>query len=464
MLPIRVRLTLWYLLIFGLALVALTAIVYAVLSENLRAEVDRTLLLKAADVHMTMLAKSEIGSHGEIPLPENMLSPMNEFSSPGVYIQITDARGVVIATSTNIQGWQLPVDPAVIADGLAGKRSIVTLAADQNENLRVVTMPLTQNNRILGLIQVGQSLHNVDITIRQIGYYLILSVLGTLVVGGIAGWFLAGKALSSIDEITRTAQLIETEQDLGRRIEFKGPQDEIGRLVSTLNEMIGRIEDTFQMQRRFIADSSHELRTPLTVIRGNVDLLERDVDEECRQESLQSIKRETERMSKIVSDLLLLAQLDRQQLVERKPVQLDTILLETFREAKLLAGGRKVEIGLEDVVTVQGDADQLRRMFWNLVSNAIKYTPEDGKITLSLYKKDDWAYLKVTDTGIGIAEEDVPHLFDRFYRVDKARSRAQGGTGLGLAIVKSIAEMHGGKVKVASSLGKGSSFLVQLKL
>lgn len=459
--PIRTRLTLWYLFILGAALVALTVLVYVVLVDNLRSEVDRTLVLKAADVHMAISTQEPVAPN-QVPLPKSMLSPMNEFTSPGVYIQITDARGVVIGSSANLQGQQLPVDPVVIAEGLAGKQSIVTLAAGPNERVRIMTMPLTHRDKILGLVQVGQSLHSVDLAVQRVGYFLILSVLGTLVIAGVAGWFLAGKTLSRIDEITRTAQLIQTGRDLGRRIEFKGPQDEIGRLVTTLNEMIGRIEETFHMQRRFIADSSHELRTPLTVIQGNLDLLERDVDDECRQESIQSIKRETSRMSKIVSDLLLLAQLDRQQMLERKPVQLDSILLETFREARLIADGRKVEIGREDAVTVLGDADQLRRMLWNLVSNAIKYTSDGGRITLSLYKEDGWACLEVADTGAGIAQDDIPHLFDRFYRVDKARSR--GGTGLGLAIVKSIAEMHGGSVSVSSVLGKGSAFLVKLRL
>ena len=461
--PIRLRLTLWYLLIFGVALVGLTTLVYFIIADDLRQEVDRAIVLKAADVHMAIIGRGEAGQLRDGSVSQSILSPMNEFTSPGIYIQVIDARGAVIGTSANLQGQQLPIEPTIIADGLAGKQSIVTLAAGQNERVRVVTMPLVVNREVLGLVQVGESLHNVDVIVRQIAYFLILSVLGTLVLAGIAGWFLAGKALSRIDEITRTAQLIQTGQDLGRRIEFQGPQDEIGRLVNTLNAMIERIDDTFHAQKQFIADSSHELRTPLTVIRGNVDLLERDVDEECRQESLRSIKRETERMSKIVADLLLLAQLDQLQAIEPKPVQLDTLLLETFREAKLLANGRKVELGREDAVTVMGDADQLKRMLWNLVSNAIKYTPERGKVILSLYRSGDLACLQVEDTGIGIAKEDIPSVFDRFYRVDKARSRAQGGTGLGLAIVKSVVDLHGGTIAVSSAPGKGSTFTVQLK-
>jgi heavy metal sensor kinase len=324
-------------------------------------------------------------------------------------------------------------------------------------------MPLTGNNRVLGLVQVGQSLHNVEVATRTIGYFLLVSVIGTLILASVAGWFLAGKALQPIDNITRTAQMIQTTNDLGRRLEFRGPMDELGRLVNTLNDKFARIEQTFRIQEQFVADSSHELRTPLTVIRGNVDLLERDMDQESRQESLRSIKREAERMSNIVSDLLLLAQLDRHQTAERRPVQLDTLLLETFRDAKMLAKNKRVELGREDAVSVFGDPDRLGRMMWNLVSNAIRYTPDGGKITLSLYRQDGWAHLQVADTGIGIAPGDIPHLFDRFYRVDKARSRAIGGTGLGLAIVKSIVDMHGGEITVTSTPGHGSTFTVRLR-
>lgn len=462
--PIRIRITLWYLLVFGLALAMLTTFVYFVISDNLRAEVDRTIILRAADVHMAFGSRGDLAALQGSAATSSALSPINEFSSPGIYIQVVDVRGVVVGTSANLQGQQLPVDPVIVAEGLAGKQSVVTLAAGGSENVRVITMPLTENNRVSGLVQVGQSLHNVDVAVRTISYFLILSVLGTLVLAGLAGWFLAGKALQPIDDITQTAQLIQTGNDLGRRLELQGPSDELGRLVSTLNDMFARIEDTFRVQEQFIADSSHELRTPLTVIRGNIDLLERDMDEESRRESLQSIKREAERMSKIVSDLLLLAQLDRQQIIERRPVQLDTLLLETFRDAKMLADGKKVELGREDAVSVLGDAHQLSRMMWNLVSNALKYTPAGGKITLSLHKEGGWACLQVADTGIGISEEDIPHLFDRFYRADKARSRALGGTGLGLAIVSSIVEMHGGEVNVASALGQGSTFTVRLKI
>jgi signal transduction histidine kinase len=304
----------------------------------------------------------------------------------------------------------------------------------------------------------------VETATLQIGYWLALGALGVILVAGVLGWFLARKAFASVDRVIESAKLIDLSAEPGKRLHYDTPHDEIGKLVQTLNSMLERTEQSLESQRQFIADSSHELRTPLTTIRGNVDLLERQTDDACRKESLDSIKREAERMSRIVQNLLLLAQIDAQQAFNPRQVELDTILLDVFRQAKTMCNGRTIQLGNEDQVTVMGDADQLKQMVLNLVDNAIKHTSPDGRITLSLGKDDKWAWIEVNDDGVGIPAEHLPKIFDRFYRVDKARSRAQGGTGLGLAIVKSIAELHGGRVTVSSALGKGSTFTIWLRL
>jgi len=276
----------------------------------------------------------------------------------------------------------------------------------------------------------------------------------------------AHRALKPLDAMTETALQITRTDDLSRRISMTGvAHDEVGRLAEAFNDTLERLERLFNAQRRFLADVSHELRTPLTTIRGNVDLLRRmgGADET----SLDAIQSEAERMSRLVGDLLLLAQSDAGTLpTARHPVELDTLLFEVYREALVLAGGVDLSIGEIDQAIVLGDRDRLYQLLLNLVSNAVKYTPEGGKVSIGLSKVNEWARLVVTDSGIGIPPEELPHVFERFYRVDKARTRSQGGSGLGLAIAQRIAAIHGGRIEVASDgvNGHGSTFSVWLPL
>jgi signal transduction histidine kinase len=247
-------------------------------------------------------------------------------------------------------------------------------------------------------------------------------------------------------------------------VSYTGPADEVGELATTFDYMIEHLDKGFQSQKRFVADASHELRGPLTVISGNLDLLKRKLNEKDRYESEASIRRETTRMSKIVEDLLFLADVESGELAHQQIVALEEILIEERDRAQTIAGDREIIIGQQDKLVIKGDAQKLRQLLSNLIDNAIKYTPEHGTVMLSLFRDGEWARLEVADTGIGIAPESQPHIFDRFYRVDRARSRLSSSTGLGLAIVKGIVDQHGGKVTVSSELGKGSKFTVWLKL
>jgi signal transduction histidine kinase len=275
---------------------------------------------------------------------------------------------------------------------------------------------------------------------------------------------LIGRALSPVKRVTATAQSIASSSDLSRRVNYHGPKDEIGQLAATFDQMIEQLDWLMRSQRSFVADASHELRGPLTVIRGNVDLLKRNLSEEDRSESIRVLEAEMTRMTRVVNDLLVLAEVESGQLDREQTVSLKELLLDAHERALQLAGERQVVIGRQEDLWVKGDAHRLDQLLGNLVGNAIKYTPEQGTVTLSLYQDGDWARLDVADTGMGIPAEHLPHIFERFYRVDKARSRRSGGSGLGLAIVKGIAEQHGGKVSVTSEPGKGSTFSVWLRL
>jgi signal transduction histidine kinase len=288
------------------------------------------------------------------------------------------------------------------------------------------------------------------------------------------GRFLAARALAPIADITRTALQISRADDLGRRIEYHGPPDEVGRLAGAFNHMLARLERLFGAQQRVIADISHELRTPLTTVRANLDLIRRMGADDT---SLDAIQGETERMTRLVGDLMLQAQLDAGELpIRHEPVQLDDLLLDLYRQARTIAGGKlEVVLGEEDQVCVLGDPDRLRQLLLNLVDNAVKYTPPGGRVTLGLARAAGFARVTVRDTGGGIPPEELPFIFDRFYRIDKARSRpptppasgeqggsGQGGAGLGLSIAQSIAQAHGGNISVESAPGQGTTFTVTL--
>jgi signal transduction histidine kinase len=227
--------------------------------------------------------------------------------------------------------------------------------------------------------------------------------------------------------------------------------------------MLGRLERLFEGQKRLVANVSHELRTPLTTIQGNLDLLRRGAAEDpaMRGEAIRAIADETGRMRRILDDLLLLAQADAGLKLHLQPVELDTLLLDVYRQAQLMAQGVTVRLGAEDQALVAGDHDRLRQLLLNLVINALKYTPAGGQVTLRLSRAAGWVRVEVSDTGIGIGPEDLPHIFERFYRADRSRGRS-GGSGLGLPIAQWIAEAHGGRIEVASQLGQGSAFSLWL--
>jgi signal transduction histidine kinase len=279
-------------------------------------------------------------------------------------------------------------------------------------------------------------------------------------------WFFTARALSPLVDITESALRISGADDLSQRIPQRGPEnDEMGRLVTAFNDTLGRLEQLFSSQQRFLADVSHELRTPLTVIKGNADLMRRMA--KVDKESLDNIEDEADRLTRLVGDLLLEAQAESGKLpLHFAPVELDTLLLEVFKEMRILARER-VQLKLPEIdqIVINGDRDRLKQVLINLVANAIKYTPQGGEVYLSLGKVGDNARLIVRDTGLGIPAEDLPHIFERFYRAEKSRSRSKvGGFGLGLSIAYWIVNHHGGQIEVDSAEGKGTTFCIYLPL
>jgi signal transduction histidine kinase len=289
---------------------------------------------------------------------------------------------------------------------------------------------------------------------------------GSVAVGvaGLVGWSTAGAALRPLDRVTETAERITRADDLSRRLPLTGPaRGEVGRLTEAFNATLERLEGLFETQRRFLADVSHELRTPLTTIRGNVDLIRRK--KAADPESLEAIKSEVDRMSRLVNDLLLLVQAESGRLpLAMEPIELDTLMLDVFKQAKLLASnGVRVELGREEQIQVRGDRDRLKQVLLNLVANALEHTGSGGVVTLSLESVEGWARLTVSDTGRGMPQDELPHIFERFYRIDPSRKRTElSGAGLGLSIAYWITRSHNGRIEVASEVGKGTTFSVWL--
>jgi signal transduction histidine kinase len=253
--------------------------------------------------------------------------------------------------------------------------------------------------------------------------------------------------------------------DLSRRIELPGPDDELKQLADTFDAMLARLDAAFAAQRQFVADASHELRNPLAIIRTNVDVALADprADPEDLRHTIAVVKRASDRMARLVDDLLALAR-RQEPTLEHEPVDLGAAVAEASDDFVVPAAARNIVLdrAIARGVTVTGDRDALKRAVANLLENAVRLAPEGSRIRLATGSEGDRAWVAVADEGPGIAPEDQPHVFDRFWRADKARSRADGGTGLGLAIVRQIAESHGGRVRLQSKVGVGSSFVIWL--
>ena len=346
---------------------------------------------------------------------------------------------------------------------------------------RVLTFPIRARGQTVNVLQVGTSLEGLLQARRHFLITLAALVPVALLLAGSGGWMLARRALRPVDQMTLAARRIEAE-DLSLRIAGPRTDDELGRLARTLNEMLARLESGFAQVRRFSADASHELRTPLTVLKGEIEVALRSPRDSMEyRRVLSSTLEEVERMARLVEDLLLLSRADAGGLRwESERVELDHLVEEVAKQGDVLARGKQIRVQLKELapLIIQGDGRRLKQLLLNLVDNAIKYTPAGGEVALALramapVSSDavdsapparEEAEIIVQDTGIGIAPEDIPRIFERFYRADPARSREAGGAGLGLCIGKTIAEAHGGRIEVESSPGTGSTFRVVLPI
>jgi heavy metal sensor kinase len=448
---VRTRLTLWYAGVLGLSLIAFALLAYYAAAEIFHRRQDELLRSTAqtvASAYVEELAEQHsIAKAGEVVLLE--------LTFPNRYVEVIDNTGQPLAWSRNLSGKTFAIPSAT--------SGVVTV-----EGLRAAVVPLSAEQN-LGFAVVAEPLSVIDDGLRQLRRNFFAGVPLVLLLASAGGYFLARKSLAPIASMNSQTQRI-TAESLSRRLDVTSPRDELGRLATTINDLLARLESAFNEQQRFIADASHELRTPLAVLRGETEVAlakRRTADE--YQQSLSLIQEEAERLSRIVEDLFILARqpIDAPARLMRERVSLNETVKDCARAAQVLASRKGVRLITEnDVPSIQltGDKELITRMLLNLLDNAVKYTPAGGEISLALTRQNGNAEITVRDTGIGIAESDRQRIFDRFYRVDKARSRALGGAGLGLSIVRWIVEVHGGEIYIDSSPGRGSTFTVDLPL
>lgn len=382
-------------------------------------------------------------------------------------IQVLDSTGAIVYRSDNLEEDSLILSKSFMSsvqDSVAKDTTISQVLTGKNEPEQIRIAAARSRS---ALIVVGYPIGEIEALLEQFFSFLIILGPSVLLLSTIGGWFLARASLHPVDEITRTAQDI-TASNLSRRLPVPKTNDEIGRLSETLNDMISRLESSFERIRQFTADASHELRTPLTILTGELELAlrTRKTPQEY-QDVLSSALQEVLRLSHVVESLLLLSRTDTGQVsLHMEPTNLTETLADLADAATILGTQKDIYITFrhsEDLV-VLADHAKLYQMFLNLVDNAVKYTPEGGMISIAIHRDGTYAEVRVRDTGIGISPEHRKKIFDRFYRVDKARSRELGGAGLGLSIVQWIVEIHGGTITVESEPGQGSTFIVRLPL
>jgi signal transduction histidine kinase len=451
---LRLRLTLLYSILVGGILLVFGAAVYSLISIILLNQVDDMLAGTVQDI----IKVTEVNSVGQV----NSINLPALDMAANTYVQVWGRDGKLKSTSPGISVIAQPLD----ANGLKTRLPVYRENTLNGVHLRVLTVPLDVGVHRVAVLQVATSLTVVDSARANLINILLSSAVIAVALAAFGSWLVLGRTLAPLGTVTETAQAINRADDLSRRIPYSGAaDDEVGRLIESFNQTLERLETLFTSQQRFLADVSHELRTPLTVIKGNVDLMRRM--KKLDEESLASIDQEAGRLTRLVGGLLLLAQAESGKLsLSMRPVELDTLLLEVFQEMRVLAGG-KVHIKMADIdqLQVTGDRDRLKQVLLNLMGNAIQYTPQGGDVFLGLARVGEQARIVIRDTGPGIPAEDLPFIFERFYRAEKSRTRGKStGFGLGLSIAQWIVENHDGTIKVESKEGQGTTFAIWLPL
>lgn len=466
---IRKRLTLWYASLLTFIILVLCVVIYGAMRVTMIAGIDNTL-----DETAVLIDTNSRFVRLPISFTDGLdyvfkLAHIDVFRASGVEVQVwmlEDAEMRWFDSSVNLANYSEPLDQQSLGSTDI-KYSFVDIQGDGGfAAWRVRTSPIWLNDELRGSIQVAVSMQSF----QQMTQALLL-VMAVCCVAAVAGsallsMWLAVRMTRPIEDITQAAQRVVETKDLSVRLPWHGPKDELGRLNDVFNRMMERLQHLFRVQQQFVHDISHELRTPLTGISGNVQLIQR-YGLDSNMDALEAIQADTDRMSRLVNDLLMLARADYGGLhIDLLPVDLDSVVMTTFDRRRTMSKEGLVTFKMSQMepLRINGNSDWLTQLLLNLYDNALKFTPDGGSITTSLYSDGQYAMIEVSDTGVGIKTEDLPHVFDRFYQSDRARTHTGGGFGLGLSIAKWIVDEHGGDIRVESSPGSGTTFSIMLPL
>ena len=441
---LRFRFAFWTSSLFLAILAAYGVYIYGSMARGLSAAVDNSLTFSASQVAAGLNI-----DNGKLILSDNLAEdPENaNLRERGFTIRILTPRGDSIQEMGSYKN--LPIS---LNESFATYTDSAT-----NTALRIYNLPVYDNNQFIVIVQVAQSLADMQDTLRRLLITLLVSVPILVIIAGASGYFLAAHVLAPIDQITSTARRISAE-DLSARLDIPVTDDEVGRLTQTLNDMLSRLDDSFQREHQFTNDASHELRTPLTAMQAILGMIrEKRRTPAVYEQAFDDLNEETDRLRTLVENLLQLARGKKNSDNLFEMVNISMLIKDVADSLRPIAETKSLPLicDIPENLTILGDSDELIRLFVNLLDNAIKYT-EHGKIMVTAQKNEKEIIVKVEDTGIGVSSGHLPHIFDRFYRVDV--SRARRGTGLGLAIAQEITHAHGGKIEAHSTIEKGTTF------
>jgi heavy metal sensor kinase len=455
----RFRLTAWYVALFSLLFVVFGIFLYGLLSKDLRTRLDQSLTSEASTAS-ALFEDELVEEKGDVRMAAT--EAVAGLRLPGSRVGILEGSGL-LASSGPVSKQE---SRAVVAEAAGNTSPDRVLALPQlgRNGARAATHRLTTLGRSFLIFSIAP-LDSIAADLGVVRRVILLALPLLLGLAGIGGYLLATHSLAPLGWMAEQAREI-TGNNLNRRLEIGGAAEELTLLAASFNELLARLDQSFESMRRFVADASHELRTPIAVIRGEADVaLSHDRGAGEYRESLAIVLDESRRLSRLVDDLLNLARADAGRVkLEVQEFYFDELLAECCRSMQTLASASGVTLECRSAGDVQfrGDEALLRRLAINLLDNAIRYTPPGGKVSAVLEADAAGARIRISDTGVGIPSEAAPHVFERFYRADKARSRQDGGFGLGLAIVKWIAEAHNGTVALTPNSGLGTTFTVTL--
>jgi heavy metal sensor kinase len=451
-LPIRIRLALWYLASFFVVLALFGAGTFYAMKAGIQEDFDRDLKVRLAGI------ESFLDDHSQ-QKPEKVRHELQEHAAlrpGGELLQISDDQGHWIFQSESMRQLQIRM-PAY----RPAKRSVFATVSATGIPMRLITGFKVVGAKRFG-IQLAQSLEESSELVGHFGWILIAAIPVVLLVACAAGYWMARRSLQPVFAITQDARAIGA-LDISKRIAVPPANDELRDLSTTLNEMMDRLEAAFQRITQFTADASHELRTPIALIRTTAELAVAEGSPRASMEALSSILEESERTTGLLENLLVLARADSNVRLHLESVNLSVPARQVISQTKVLAASKDLTLDFVDGergYIVNGNAELLRRLVLILTENAVKYTPAGGRLFIRIYDHHDHTCLEVKDTGVGISNEDLPHIFERFFRADKARDRS-GGAGLGLSIAEWIVRLHGATIEVSSLVDRGTTFTVR---